>query len=103
MTTESPTVARIRDVATADARSGHHHLAPRACLVRKHPRLPTRPPVDVGELSSRNLVYANEAIHRGLRIYADNPDAADLYAATLLGLYVQFNQSRKEIIDAYTV
>jgi predicted nucleotidyltransferase len=59
-------------------------------------------PVDVGNLSSRNLVYANEALLRGFRIYSDDPDAADLYAATLLGLYLEFNESRKEIIDAYT-
>ncbi|MFA7566334.1 MAG: nucleotidyltransferase domain-containing protein [Alkalispirochaeta sp.] len=59
--------------------------------------------VDVGELSSRNLVYANETIHRGVRLYTRDADAADLYAATLLGMYVVFNEGRQEIMRGYTV
>ena len=59
--------------------------------------------VDVGLLSSRNLVYANEALHTGIRLYARDADAAALYAANLLGLYLEFNERRQEIINAYTV
>lgn len=59
--------------------------------------------VDLGELSSRNLVYANEALHSGIRLYAKDADAAALYAANLLGLYLEFNERRQEIINAYTV
>ncbi|MCA1755775.1 MAG: nucleotidyltransferase domain-containing protein [Spirochaeta sp.] len=59
--------------------------------------------VDVGVLSSRNLVYANEALHSGIRLYARDADAAALYAANLLGLYLEFNERRQEIINAYTL
>jgi hypothetical protein len=59
--------------------------------------------VDAGELSSRNLVYANETIHKGVRLYTRDADAADLYAATLLGMYVVFNEGRQEIMRGYTV
>ena len=55
-----------------------------------------RRPVDVGSLSLRNLVFANEALLRGFRIYSRDIDATDLYAANLLGLYLEFNESRKE-------
>lgn len=59
--------------------------------------------VDVGVLSSRNLVYANEALHTGVRLFARDADAAALYAANLLGLYLEFNERRQEIINAYTI
>ncbi len=59
--------------------------------------------VDVGFLSSCNLIYANEALHTGIRMYARDTDAAALYAANLLGLYLEFNERRQEIINAYTI
>ncbi len=59
--------------------------------------------VDMGELSSRNLVYANEALHSGIQLYARDPEAAALYAANLLGLYLEFNERRQKIIHAYTL
>jgi len=58
--------------------------------------------VDVGILSSRNLIYASEAILKGERFFCRDRFQADLAAATLLGLAVQFRFERREIIDAYT-
>jgi predicted nucleotidyltransferase len=59
-------------------------------------------PVDIGLLSSQNLVYASEALLKGHRFYCQDTAKADLAAATLLGLAMAFNIERKEIIDAYT-
>ena len=58
--------------------------------------------VDVGVLSSRNLIYASEAIFKGERFFCRDTFQADLAAATLLGLAAQFRFERREIVDAYT-
>lgn len=58
--------------------------------------------VDVGILSSRNLIYASEAILKGERFFCRDTFQADLAAATLLGLAIQFRFERREIVDAYT-
>lgn len=57
---------------------------------------------DVGILSSKNLVYAHEAIFNGRRIFVRNKFFFDLTVATLLGMYAQFNEDRKEVLCAYT-
>ena len=58
--------------------------------------------VDLGVLSSRNLIYASEAIFKGERFFCRDTFQADLAAATLLGLALQFRFERREIVDAYT-
>ena len=58
--------------------------------------------VDVGVLSSRNLIYASEAILKGERFFCRDVFKADLAAVTLLGLAVRFEFERREIVDAYT-
>ena len=58
--------------------------------------------VDLGVLSSRNLIYASEAILKGERFFCRDTFQADLAAATLLGLAIQFRFERREIVDAYT-
>ena len=57
--------------------------------------------VDLGEISSRNLVYSREALLTGISVFMEDSDKANLLRANLLGLYVQFNQDRKEVLDAY--
>jgi predicted nucleotidyltransferase len=58
---------------------------------------------DTGILSSKNLVYAKEAILTGKRIYARNRVRADEAAANLLGMYYLFNEERSEVLNAYRV
>ena len=58
--------------------------------------------VDVGILSSRNLIYASEAILQGERFFCRDTFQADLAAATLLGLAARYRFERREIVDAYT-
>ena len=57
--------------------------------------------VDLGEISNRNLVYAREVLLTGIPVYMKDSDKMNLVRANLLGLYVQFNQDRKEVLDAY--
>ena len=58
--------------------------------------------VDLGVLSSQNLIYASEAILKGERFFCRDVFKADLAAVTLLGLAVRFEFERREIVDAYT-
>ena len=59
-------------------------------------------PVDLGVLSSRNLVYAHQAILTGECIWLRAGTAAELRIAALLGLYDRFQFDRREVLDAYT-
>ncbi len=57
--------------------------------------------VDLGEISSGNLVYAREALLKGKLIYTKNKYRTDLYRANLLGMYLQYNMDRQEVVNAY--
>lgn len=57
--------------------------------------------VDVGLLSSANLVYAFQTIMTGRRLFTRNSAHSDITAASLLGLYAQFNSDRQEVCRAY--
>jgi hypothetical protein len=59
--------------------------------------------VDLGELCSRNLIYARETIFKGRRLFARDESRADLIEAGLLGMYAQFNEDRREVLDAYRI
>ena len=59
--------------------------------------------VDLGVVSSQNLIYASEAILTGRRFLCRNVFQTDLRAATLLGLAAQFKFERQEIINGYTL
>lgn len=64
--------------------------------------LAARRPVDLGALSSRNLIYSSEALLKGRRFFCRDAVQTDLAAATLLGLSIQFRFERREIVNAYT-
>lgn len=57
--------------------------------------------VDLGEISSANLVYSREAFLSGVPVFQRNPEKASLRRAGLMGMYIQFNLDRKEVLDAY--
>ena len=57
--------------------------------------------VDMGVVSSGNLVYAREAMLKGDILYQKDLDKTNLYRANLLGMYIQFNQDRQEVVHAY--
>ena len=58
--------------------------------------------VDLGELSSRNLIYAKEVIENGEEIFTKNRFHSDLFMATALAMYAELQQQRKEVLHAYT-
>lgn len=57
--------------------------------------------VDLGEISSANLVYSREVFLSGVPVFQRNPEKAALRRAGLMGMYIQFNLDRKEVLDAY--
>ncbi len=57
--------------------------------------------VDIGVISSANLVYASEAILRGKRIVVRDKDYTDTTETRLLGVYLQFKEDRREVEEAY--
>ena len=59
-------------------------------------------PIDLGMISSANLIYAREAILKGKRIFTRNQEQVELAEATLLGLYARFNEERQEVLRAYS-
>ena len=59
--------------------------------------------VDLGQISSENLVFAREALLKGRPVYMKDEEQMNLLRANLLGMYIQYNLDRKEVVDAYTV
>lgn len=57
--------------------------------------------VDIGILSSKNLIYTREAILKGQCVYEVDDIYSRLFVATVLGLYAQLKIERKEVEDAY--
>ena len=57
--------------------------------------------VDLGIISSENLVYSKEAIHNGKCIHCTDNNKRMLMEATLLAMYVELQEERKEILNAY--
>ena len=59
--------------------------------------------VDIGEVSSKNLVYSREALLKGEIIFTKDKDLFENIRANLLGMYLQFNFERGEVINAYRI
>lgn len=59
-------------------------------------------PVDISVLSTRDLIYAKEAVVRGRCIFSRDSAFKNLFSATVLSLYVQLRRQRKEVEDAYS-
>ncbi|MEI8123480.1 MAG: nucleotidyltransferase domain-containing protein [bacterium] len=59
-------------------------------------------PVDLGQLSTRNLVYLRQAVLTGQCIYRRPFTQAALIVANWLGLYANFHDERREVLSAYT-
>jgi hypothetical protein len=57
--------------------------------------------VDIGLLSSHNLVYAKETIIIDKEIYTKDRNYTDLMTTTFPGMYIMFQEERREVLDAY--
>ncbi len=80
---------------------GHEHTALQRAEIAADATCTLGRDVDCGELSSRNLVYAREAILKGRRLFARDAFRADSMETNLLGMYTRFNEDRREVLDAY--
>lgn len=56
---------------------------------------------DVGLLSTANLVYAKEAVSRGLLLFERDPAARARFAMLVLSMYASLQEARREILHAY--
>lgn len=59
--------------------------------------------VDIGLVSSQNLVYSRQALMTGRLLFSRDRYYTELMAASLLGLYDRFQGERKELMDAYRI
>ncbi|MFP4035346.1 MAG: type VII toxin-antitoxin system MntA family adenylyltransferase antitoxin [Desulfovermiculus sp.] len=59
-------------------------------------------PVDIGILSTHNLIYAKEALLQGECLFCKDQYYHDLFVATALGLYLELRTARREVEHAYT-
>ena len=57
--------------------------------------------VDLGQLSSRNVVYAVQATQHGKLLYARDPLEATAFAGRMQSLYLDLKHDRKIVEDAY--
>jgi predicted nucleotidyltransferase len=57
--------------------------------------------VDLGRLSSRNLVYAVQATQHGQLLYARDPQEALAIVSRMQSLYLDLKHDRKIVEDAY--
>lgn len=57
--------------------------------------------VDVGFITTRNLVYANQAIRNGILVFARDPEAVNEFVGRLFSLYPDFKRDRKVVEEAY--
>ena len=88
------------DVAILPRRSSVLSVEDRLTLMATLGRMFGRP-VDLGLLSTSNLVYAKEAISRG-RLLAERDHAVTAtFAMYVLSMYATLQEARREVLRAY--
>lgn len=60
-------------------------------------------PADIGIITTKNLIYASEAILNGHRITTLQQNYTEMTETRLLGCYFTFRQDRKEVEESYRV
>ena len=58
--------------------------------------------VDLGILSTNNLVYAKEVIEHGELLFTKNTFFSECFVSTCLSMYADLQQDRKEVLYAYS-
>jgi uncharacterized protein len=58
--------------------------------------------VDLGILSTNNLVYAKEVIEHGKILFSKNRFLSERFLSTCLSLYAALQHERKEVLLAYS-
>jgi len=57
--------------------------------------------VDLGVLTTRNLVYAKEAVAGGRRIFSRDDSATARFEMYALSMYAALQEARREVLRAY--
>jgi uncharacterized protein len=58
---------------------------------------------DIGIISSKNLIYASQAIFYGKCIFTKDQTQHDFRVNTLTSMYLNFQYERREILNAYRI
>ena len=58
-------------------------------------------PVDMGELTTRNLIYFVESVHNGQRILCRSDSLADALVGRAFSLYARLKEDRREVEASY--
>jgi predicted nucleotidyltransferase len=58
-------------------------------------------PVDLGVLSTANVVYAKEAVATGRVLFERDHDATARFAMLALSMYASLQEARREVLKAY--
>ena len=88
------------DVAILPARRSRLSIPDRLALADKLSRVFGRE-IDLGFLSTSNLVYAKEAIVAGRPLLDRDPTATAEFAMHALAMYAALQEERREVLRAY--
>ena len=88
------------DIAVLPLSLNGLQLAERLSLAAELSRLVGRE-VDLGVLTTRNLVYAKEAVARGRRIFDRDHSTTATFEMYALSMYASLQEARREVLRAY--
>jgi len=88
------------DIAVLPVRPGAIGTAARLALAEALARVFERP-VDLGLLSTANVVYAKEAITTGRKIVDRDRATSSRFAMLGLSMYASLQEARREVLRAY--
>jgi predicted nucleotidyltransferase len=88
------------DIAVLPSRAAALPLQERLSLAASLSQI-VRREVDLGLLSTRNLVYAKEAVTRGTVIFERDHAVTARFAMYVLSMYASLQESRREVLRAY--
>jgi predicted nucleotidyltransferase len=88
------------DVAILPSRSGTFSVNQRLALTAELATLFGRP-VDLGVLSTANVVYAKEAVVNGRILFERSRHVNARFAMLALSMYASLQEARREVLRAY--
>ena len=88
------------DIAVLPRSPNSLQLAERLTLAAELSRFVGRE-VDLGVLTTRNLVYAKEAVTRGRRIFDRDHSTTATFEMYAMSMYASLQEARREVLRAY--
>jgi predicted nucleotidyltransferase len=88
------------DVAILPSARGRLSIEERLALTAELTRIFGRT-VDLGVLSTANVVYAKEAVTSGKLVYERDPLTTARFAMLTLSMYASLQEARREVLRAY--